>query len=389
MFEAYNIDLPLVIQCYRYFAGLADKISGTVPSPSGPVAKGLFATIEKEPVGVVGAIIPWNFPLLMRAWKLAPALAAGCTVVMKTAPQTPLTGNRIMELMQEVGFPAGACNVVPGDDETGKILTRHEGLDKLAFTGSTAVGRSIMAQAAASPKLARVTLELGGKSPFVVYEDADMDTALAMADLALFLNQGQACCAAGRIFVHENIYDEFCERVAVQTANRPLGDGYTITDGFGHGAQVSAEQANSIMGYINSGKAEGAKVLTGGDRVDRAGHFVTPTVFADVTDDMTICNEEIFGPVMSILKFSEVDEVIARANASEYGLAAAVFTKDFGKARHFVENIRAGSVWVNCYNTFDAALPFGGFKASGIGRELGEGAINNYLESKTCVWGQF
>jgi aldehyde dehydrogenase (NAD+) len=383
--EATGADLALTIQCYRYYAGWADKIPGSsVINPSGPVANGLFAVLQQEPVGVVGQIIPWNFPLLMQAWKLGPALATGCTSVMKTAPQTPLSALKVAALAKEVGFPDGVINIVPGDDNCGKLLANHDGLDKIAFTGSTGVGREIMKQAASSHKLNRVTLELGGKSPIVAFDDCDMDNLIGHSHTGLFLNQGQCCCAASRIFVQDTIYDEFVERATEAAAKRKVGAGWE--DGAQQGTQVSKEQQDIVLKYIESGKKEGATLMTGGERWGNKGYFVQPTVFADVEDDMTIAREEIFGPVMSIMKFSTTDEAIARANNTEYGLGAAVFTKDFNKAKSTADKIRSGTVWINCYDTFDAALPFGGFKASGIGRELGEVSLKSYLEPKTIVF---
>lgn len=381
--EAAAADLRLVLQCYRYYAGWADKIHGNVINPSGPFAKGLFGYTEREPVGVVGQIIPWNFPILMQAWKLGPALAAGCTVVLKPAEQTPLTALRVAELAIEAGFPRGALNVIPGDGSTGKLLASHPGIDKVAFTGSTEVGHEIMRTAAKDLK--RVTLELGGKSPVVVLPDADLEHAVNTAHTGLFLNQGQCCCAGSRIYVHESVYEAFVQKSVELAKKRRVGPGWL--DGVMQGPQVSLEQQKRVLSYIEKGKKEGARLLAGGGKGPFSkGFFVEPTVFADVGDNMTISQEEIFGPVMSISKFKDIDEVIKRANNTKYGLAAAVFTKDFGKAQRIVRGVRAGTVWVNCYDTFDAALPFGGFKHSGIGRELGPQALDNYLETKTVVF---
>lgn len=394
--EAINLDLPLSIQCYRYYAGWADKVHGSVINPSGPVAKGTFGYLEKEPVGVVGQIIPWNFPILMQAWKLAPALAMGCSVVLKTAPQTPLSAARVGELIVESGFPAGAVNIVPGDDETGKLVANHPGFDKIAFTGSTGVGKEIMRTAALSDNLKRVTLELGGKSALIIDETADIDMAVGQAQLGLWLNQGQCCCASSRIFVHESRHDEFAEKIADVAKSKPVGaawsESHLTLDGNGQGwpigPAVSQEQFDIVSGYIASGKSEGAELLAGGERHGDKGYFIKPTVFSGVSDDMTIAKEEIFGPVMSILKYSETEEVIQRANNSDYGLAASIISKDFSKARRIAQRLRAGTVWINSYDAFDAALPFGGFKASGIGRELGEAGLQSYIESKTMVVGQ-
>jgi aldehyde dehydrogenase (NAD+) len=382
--EATGADLALTIQCYRYYAGWADKIQGSVIHPSGPVANGLFAVLEQEPVGVVAQIIPWNFPLLMMAWKLGPALATGCTSVLKTAPQTPLSALKIAALAKDVGFPAGVINIIPGDDEAGKLLAKHDDIDKVAFTGSTGVGRAIMRQAADSAKLNRVTLELGGKSPIIAFEDCDMDTLVGHSHTGLFLNQGQCCCAGSRVFVQDTIYDEFVEKATAAAKNRKVGAGWE--EGAQQGPQVSQEQRDIVLGYIESGKEEGATLMTGGAAWGDKGYFVQPTVFADVEDSMKIAREEIFGPVMSIMKFSTADEAIARANSTEFGLGAAVFTKDFNKAKSTADKIRSGMVWINCYDTFDAQLPFGGFKASGMGRELGEVSLKNYLEPKTIVF---
>jgi len=382
--EATHADVNLAIQTFRYFAGWADKIHGSVVNPSGPLAKGTFGYIQKDPVGIVGQVIPWNFPILMAAWKLGPALATGCTVVLKPAEQTPLTALRLGELIVEAGFPRGAVNIVTGDGETGRLLVRHPDIDKIAFTGSTEVGHEIMSTAAAHFK--RVTLELGGKSPLVVCADADIDKAVAGAHLALFLNQGQCCCAGSRVFVDEKIYDQFVEKSVALAKQRKVGPGWEIATQ--QGPQVSLEQQQRILGYINLGKQQGAKLMTGGGNGGfKKGFFVEPTVFADVQDHMTIAQEEIFGPVMSILKFKDLDEVLHRANKSKYGLAASVFTKNFGVAQKLAKGFRAGSVWVNCYDVFDASLPFGGFKHSGIGREQGQEALANYLESKTVVFG--
>jgi len=385
--ESRDIDLNLVLQCYRYYAGWADKITGMVTNPGGPVAKGAFGYIEREPAGVVAQIIPWNFPLLMQAWKLAPALAAGCSVVLKTAPQTPLTANRIGELIKECGFPAGAVNIVPGGDLTGKMLVEHPGVDKIAFTGSTDVGFKIMEAAARSHNMKRVSLELGGKSPAIICNDADIDSAVAITHLGLFLNQGQCCCAGSRIFVHEKVYDEYVEKQAKAVEARKLMQGWESCVGFSDhiGPAIDREQQQKINGYIASGVKEGATLAAGGPTYTGEGFFVEPTLFTDVTDNMTIAREEIFGPVMQVLKFSDDDEAVARANNSQFGLAASVFSKDFPRARKMAKGLQAGSVWINTYNAFDASLPFGGFKASGVGRECGQMALDSYLEYKTVV----
>jgi len=372
-------DLPLTIMCYRYYAGWADKIHGKTIPINGPY----FCYTRHEPVGVCGQIIPWNFPLLMQAWKLGPALACGCTVVLKPAEQTPLTALRVAELAIEAGFPPGVLNVLPGYGPTaGAAIAGHPDVDKVAFTGSTEVGKLVM-EAAAKSNLKRVTLELGGKSPNIVFADADMDAAIEGAHFALFFNQGQCCCAGSRLYVEERVYDEFVARSVERAKKRTVGDPFDPNTE--QGPQVDKDQFDKVMGYIHSGKKDGAKLLTGGGRKGEKGFFIEPTVFADVQDEMKIAQEEIFGPVMSIIKFKDLNEVITRANKSMYGLAAAVWTKDISKAHAIANGVRAGTVWVNCYDVFDAAAPFGGYKQSGIGRELGEYGLTNYTEVKTVT----
>src|SRR5271167_3198965 len=372
-------DLPLTIACYRYCAGWADKIQGKTI----PVQGRYFCYTKHEPVGVVAQIIPWNFPLLMQAWKLGPALAAGCTVVMKPAEQTPLTALRVGELALEAGFPEGVLNLLPGYGPTaGAALARHMDVDKVAFTGSTEVGHLIM-KAAAETNLKRVTLELGGKSPNIIFNDADMAEAVEGSHQALFFNQGQCCCAGSRTFVEEKVYDEFVDKSVARAKKRTVGNPFDKNTE--QGPQVDQDQFDKVMGYIESGKKDKAKLVAGGNRVGTKGYFIEPTVFADVQDNMRIAQEEIFGPVMSILKFKDIDEVVQRANKSLYGLAAAVWTQDITKAHAIADGVRAGTVWVNCYDVFDAAAPFGGFKQSGIGRELGEYGLANYTEVKTVT----
>ena len=372
-------DVALTSACYRYFAGWADKIQGKTI----PVNGDYFCYTKLEPVGVVGQIIPWNFPLLMQAWKLAPALACGNTVVLKPAEQTPLTALRIGELLLEAGFPEGVVNILPGYGPTaGQAIARHMDVDKVAFTGSTEVGHLIM-EAAAQTNLKRVTLELGGKSPNIVFADADMDQAVEGSHFALFFNQGQCCCAGSRLFVEEKAYDEFVQRSADRARRRTVGDPFDA--GTEQGPQVDRDQFDKVMAYIEAGKREGAKLMCGGSRVGDRGYFIAPTVFAGVQDEMKIAREEIFGPVMSIIPFKNIDEVVDRANRTMYGLAAAVWTRDITKAHAIADGVRAGTVWVNCYDVFDAAAPFGGFKQSGIGRELGEYGLQQYTEVKTVT----
>ena len=374
---AQTADLPLVIGCYRYYAGWADKIQGKTI----PIAGNYFCYTRHEPVGVVGQIIPWNFPLLMQAWKLGPALAAGNTVVLKPAEQTPLTALRVGELILEAGFPPGVVNILPGYGPTaGAAIAWHSGIDKVAFTGSTEVGHLIM-EAAAKSNLKRVTLELGGKSPNIVFADADMDQAIEGAHFALFFNQGQCCCAGSRLYVEAKAYDEFVAKSVARAKARKVGDPFDPASE--QGPQVDDVQFEKVMSYISSGKQEGASLVAGGNRVGNRGFFIEPTVFADVKDDMKIAKEEIFGPVMSIMKFKDINEVVERSNRTDYGLAAAVWTRDISKAYAVANSVRAGTVWVNCYDVFDAAAPFGGFKMSGIGRELGEYALQLYTEVKT------
>src|SRR5262245_57402088 len=372
-------DLPLTLQCYRYYAGWSDKIHGQTI----PIDGDYFCYTRHEPVGVVAQIIPLNFPLLMQAWKWGPALACGNTLVLKPAEQTPLTALRVAQLAQEVGFPDGVVNVVPGYGPTaGAALSGHPDVDKIAFTGEHTTGQIVMT-AAAQSNLKRVSLELGGKSPNVIFADADIDAAVEGAYFGLFFNQGQCCCAGSRLFVEEKVYDKFVEKVTAKAKGRKVGDPFDMNTE--QGPQVSQEQFDRVLGYIDAGKKDGAKMLLGGARVGDKGYFIQPTVFCDVKDEMKIAKEEIFGPVMSILKFKDVEEVLERGNRTMYGLAAAVWTKDVQKALRLSNGLRVGTVWVNCYDVFDACAPFGGYKMSGIGRELGQYALQLYTEVKTVT----
>ena len=375
--DAKAADLPLAIDCLRYYAGWADKLTGDTI----PIRGNYFCYTRREPVGVVGQIIPWNFPILMAAWKWGPALAAGCTVVMKPAEQTPLTCLRMAELAQEAGFPEGVINVVTGYGDTGAAIVRHPGVDKIAFTGHYETAQKIMVDAAKTLK--RITFELGGKSPNVVFADADLDAAVAGAEFGLFFNQGQCCCAGSRVFVEQSVHDKFVEKVVARAKTRQLGDPFDPKTT--QGPQVDADQFHKILSYIDKGKSEGAQCLTGGSRFGNKGFFIEPTVFTNVTDDMAIARDEIFGPVMSILPFKNTDDIIERANSTYYGLAAAVWTRDVQKAHKFAASVRAGTVWINCYDVFDAAAPFGGFKMSGMGRECGAAGLANYTELKTVT----
>jgi aldehyde dehydrogenase (NAD+) len=379
--EARAADLPLVVSTFRYFAGLADKVGGEVIPVDAPRGS-MFCYTKREPVGVCGQIIPWNFPMLMATWKWGPALAMGNTVVLKPAEQTPLSALRLGELALEAGFAPGVINIVNGFGETaGDALVKHPGVDKIAFTGHYETAQKIMA--AASATLKRVTFELGGKSPNIVFADADLEQAVSGAMTGIFFNQGEVCCAGSRLFVERGAHDAFVERFAAAAKARRLGDPFDPQTE--QGAQVSREQFDKVMGYIEVGKREGAKCVAGGERMGDAGFFIKPTIFTGVRNDMRIAQEEIFGPVVTVLPFDGIDEVVKQANATVYGLAAAVWTRDISKAHRIADEVRAGTVWVNCFNTFDAAAPFGGYKFSGQGRECGRQAVDHYTETKT-VW---
>ncbi|KAL6465649.1 hypothetical protein MHYP_G00257820 [Metynnis hypsauchen] len=376
---SYSVDVPMVVKCLRYYAGWADKWEGKTI----PVDGDYFCYTRHEPIGVCGQIIPWNFPLLMQAWKLAPALATGNTIVMKVAEQTPLTALYVASLIKEVGFPPGVVNIIAGMGPTaGAAISSHMDIDKIAFTGSTEVGHLIQ-QASGSSNLKKVTLELGGKSPNIILSDANMEEAVEQAHTAIFFNQGQCCCAGSRTYVQESIYNEFVERSVERAKKRVVGDPFNLKTE--HGPQVDDEQFQKILGYISSGKKEGAKLMCGGGVAADRGYFIQPTIFGEVQDDMKIAREEIFGPVMQILKFKSIEEVIERANDTKYGLAAAVFTTDVNMAHYVSNSLRAGTVWINCYNVFGVQAPFGGYKASGTGREMGEYGLENYTEVKTVT----
>src|SRR5438552_7772388 len=380
IFESRYVDMPMVIDVLRYYAGWATKIHGETVN----TFETAFTYTLREPVGVVGLIIPWNFPLLLASWKLGPALATGCTVVIKPAEQTPLTTLRFGELAMEAGVPAGVLNILTGGPETGKTIVRHPGIDKIAFTGSTSVGKEIMRGAADTLK--RITLELGGKSPNIVFADSDIDSAVKGAINGIFYGKGEVCNAGSRLFLESKLKDDFTEKLVARASKMRPAD--PLDPKTRLGAIVSQEQMQTVLNFIETGKKDGAKLVAGGTRVavdGSKGFFIEPTIFGDVKNEMKIAREEIFGPVLSVLTFDDMDEVIEQANNNPYGLATAVWTRDLKRAHSVSRRLKAGTVWINTYGLMDASLPFGGYKSSGFGRELGAHAIEHYTELKT-VW---
>jgi acyl-CoA reductase-like NAD-dependent aldehyde dehydrogenase len=381
IFESRHIEIPAAAECLEYYAGWADKIHGeTIP------VKGRYlAYTLREPVGVVAAIVPWNFPLLLTAWKVAPALACGNTVIIKPATQTPLTALALAEVALEVGLPPGVLNVVTGrGSDIGEYIVTHPGIDKIAFTGDTSTGRTVMRNAAGTVK--HVTLELGGKSPNIVFADADLDAAVRGATTGIFYGKGEVCAAGSRLLVESRVKEEFVARVVERA--RKIRPGDPLDPKTRLGSLVSRAQMDRVLNYVERGKHEGAKLVAGGQRADIGtgkGFFMEPTIFADVTAGMTIAREEIFGPVLAIVEFADPDDAVAKANDSQYGLAAGVWTRDIKKAHNVAARLQAGTVWVNTYNVYDTAAPFGGYKQSGFGREMGMHALEHYTQTKT-VW---
>jgi aldehyde dehydrogenase (NAD+) len=381
IFESRHIEIPAAAECFEYYAGWADKVMGeTIP------VKGNFLTYTlREPLGVVAAIVPWNFPLLLAAWKVAPALATGNTVILKPASQTPLTAIALGEIAVEVGLPPGVLNVITGPGSSvGQAIVEHPGIDKIAFTGDTSTGKGIMR--AAADTLKKITLELGGKSPNIVLPDADVDAALRGATTGIFYGKGEVCAAGSRLLVAREIKDEFMTKLAARTKKMVAGD--PLDPKTRYGALASKKQLETVNRYVDVAKKEGAALVAGGERIDIGtgkGYFFAPTVFDNVTPEMTIAREEIFGPVLATIEFADLDEAIARANDTQYGLAAAVWTRDVKKAHYVARKLQAGTVWINTYNVYDSAAPFGGYKASGFGREMSAHAIEHYTQIKS-VW---
>jgi len=381
IFESRQIEIPAAAECFEYYAGWADKVMGeTIP------VKGNYLTYTlREPLGVVAAIVPWNFPLLLAAWKVAPALACGNVVILKPASQTPLTAIALGEIAVEVGLPPGVLNVITGPGSSvGQAIVEHPGIDKIAFTGDTSTGKGIMR--AAADTLKKITLELGGKSPNIVLADADVDAALRGATTGIFYGKGEVCAAGSRLLVDRSIKDEFMEKLAARAKKMVAGD--PLDPKTRYGALASKKQLETVQRYVDVAKKEGASLVAGGGRADIGtgkGYFFQPTVFDKVTPEMTIAREEIFGPVLATIEFADLDEAIARANDSQYGLAAAVWTRDVKKAHYVARKLQAGTVWINTYNVYDTAAPFGGYKASGFGREMSSHALEHYTQVKS-VW---
>ncbi|UQG62530.1 aldehyde dehydrogenase family protein [Marinobacter sp. M3C] len=380
---ALAVDVGLGLEFFRYMAGWATKIEGStldVSVPMAPPEADFFAYTRREPVGVVAAIIPWNFPFLMACWKIAPALAAGCTVILKPAEQTSLSALYLGQLIEEVGFPAGVVNIITGDGQTtGSALTKHPGINKISFTGSTQVGQMI--GRAAMDNMARVTLELGGKSPMIVLKDCDPEKAAQGAAQAIFFNHGQVCSAGSRLYVHRSIFDTVVSRLVELAEAIPMGPG--LDSSAQMGPLVSQVQLDRVCQYIESGRKEGARLVTGGERVDRKGYYVKPTIFTSEDDSLVIAREEIFGPVLVVIPFDDVDEAVRRANDSPYGLAASIWSNDLSLVQRLIPKLKAGTVWVNGHNMLDAGVPFGGYKLSGVGRDMGKQSLDSYLETKS------
>jgi phenylacetaldehyde dehydrogenase len=378
-----HVDVAGSVDYLRYIAGWATKLEGSTIDVSFPRPRQggeWFAYTRREPVGVVGAIIPWNYPLMMAVWKLGPALATGCTVVLKPASETPLTALRLAELVMEAGYPAGVVNVITGRGSVmGAALSAHPLVDKVAFTGSTEIGRDV--GHAVVDRMARASLELGGKSPVIIFDDANLRAAIPGAASAIFANQGQACTAGSRLYVQRSIYDEVLEGVAARAAKMVIGPGVEATTQMG--PLVSERQAQAVLSYIERGKAEGARVVTGGRRLDRPGFYVEPTVLADMPQSAAVVQEEIFGPVLVVVPFDDIDDAATLANDSVYGLAASIWSTNLNRVHRLIPQIKAGTVWVNTHNMLDPALPFGGFKLSGIGREMGRAVLDLYTDTKS------